>query len=136
MLSRYEDEIMSAVFSLCDGTGGCLVSPIEILSILPVKRKYTPEKVDGILYDLMCDGYFDLITSERKGEKMYVINLKENGYAYKRTSKQRQRYSFQNSTCIHRRRRNLCFRFDIKRYIRLKNRPDGRFLFAFFCGVC
>ena len=77
MLSRYEDEIMSAVFSLCDGTGGCLVSPIEILSILPVKRKYTPEKVDGILYDLMCDGYFDLITSERKGEKMYVINLKE-----------------------------------------------------------
>lgn len=91
MLDRNENMVMSAVFSLCDGTGGCLVSPVEILSILPVKRKYTPEKVDGILYDLMCDGYFDLITSERKGEKMYVINLKENGYAYKRTSKQRQR---------------------------------------------
>lgn len=91
MLSKYENEVMSAVYSLCDGTGGCLVSPLEILSLLPAKRKYSVEKIDGVLNDLMCDGYFDLITSERKGEKMYVINLKESGYAYKRNSKQRQR---------------------------------------------
>ena len=31
MLSRYENEVMSAVYSLCDGTDGCLVSPIDIL---------------------------------------------------------------------------------------------------------
>ncbi len=91
MLSKYENEVMSAVYSLCDGTGGCLVSPLDILSVLPAKRKYSVEKVDGILYDLMCDGYFDLITSERKGEKMYVINLKEHGFAYRRNAKQKQR---------------------------------------------
>ena len=91
MLDRNENMVMSAVFSLCDGTEGCLVSPYEILSLLPSRHKITPDVLDDILNALKCDGYFDLITSERKGEKMYVINLKENGYAYKRTSKQRQR---------------------------------------------
>lgn len=91
MLSKYENEVMAAVYSLCDGTESCLISPLEILSILPVKRKYSTEKVEKILHDLMCDGYFDLITSERKGEKMYVINLKESGFAYKRNAKQKQR---------------------------------------------
>ncbi len=47
--------------------------------------------MDDILNALKCDGYFDLINSERKGEKMYVINLRESGFAYKRTAKQRQR---------------------------------------------
>ena len=91
MLSKSENEVMSAVFSLCDGTDSCLVSPLDILSILPAKRNYSPERVDGILQDLMRDGYFDLITSERRGEKMYVINLKENGFSFKRNLKQRQR---------------------------------------------
>ncbi|HBN12972.1 MAG TPA: hypothetical protein DD415_05085 [Clostridiales bacterium] len=91
MLSKYENEVMAAVYSLCDGLDSCLVSPLEILSVLPEKRKYSLEKVDGILHDLMCDGYFDLITSERKGEKMYVINLKANGLSYKRNAKQKQR---------------------------------------------
>lgn len=91
MLSKNENEVMSAIYSLCDGTDGCLISPLDILSVLPSKRKYSPETVDGILNDLMRDGFFDLITSERKGEKMYVITLKENGIAYKRTAKQKQR---------------------------------------------
>lgn len=91
MLTKHENDVMSAVYSLCDGTESCLVSPLEILSLLPAKRKYNPEKVDGILHDLMRDGYFDLITSERKGEKMYVINLRDIGFAFKRSAKQRQR---------------------------------------------
>ncbi len=91
MLSRSENEVMSAVYSLCDGTEGCLISPLDILSVLPAKRKYSPDVIDGILNDLKCDGYFDLITSERKGEKMYVINLKETGFNFKRSAKQKQR---------------------------------------------
>ncbi len=91
MLSKSENEVMSAVYSLCDGLDGCLVSPLEILSVLPSKKKYNAEIIDGILNDLKSDGYFDLITSERKGEKMYVINLKESGLNYKRMAKQRQR---------------------------------------------
>lgn len=91
MLSKNENEVMAAVYSLCDGTDCCLISPLEILSLLPAKRKYTVDKVEKILHDLTCDGYFDLITSERKGEKMYVINLKEMGFAFKRNANQRRR---------------------------------------------
>lgn len=82
---------MSAVFSLCDGTEGCLVSPVDILSVMPSKRRVDADELDAILTTLQCNGYFDLIHSERKGEKMYVINLRESGFAWKRTSKQRQR---------------------------------------------
>lgn len=82
---------MRAVYDLCDGTDSCLISPAEILSLLSPKRKYTPEKVDCILRDLMHDGYFDLISSERRGEKMYVINLSDTGFSYKRTVSQRRR---------------------------------------------
>ncbi len=91
MLSKNENRVMSAVYSLCDGTEGCLVSPLDILSLLPSKNRLSPERLDDILNALKCDGYFDLISSERKGEKMYVINLKENGFAYKRTARQKQR---------------------------------------------
>ena len=91
MLSRSENEVMGAVYSLCDGTEGCLVSPIDIISVLPSRRRYKPDELDEILNALQCDGYFDLIYSERKGEKMYVINLKESGFSWKRNSKQRQR---------------------------------------------
>ena len=34
--------------------------------------------------ELALDNYFELLSSERKGEKMYVISLRANGYAYKR----------------------------------------------------
>lgn len=82
---------MAAVYSLCDGTDGCLASAMDILSVMPSKRKIRADELENILTALQCDGYFDLIRSERKGEKMYVINLKESGFAWKRASKQRQR---------------------------------------------
>lgn len=90
-MDRNENMVMSAVYSLCDGTDGCLVSAADILSILPARHKVNAQSLDEILTALQCDGYFDMILSERKGEKMYVINLKESGFAYKRTAKQRQR---------------------------------------------
>lgn len=90
MLSKEENRIMAAVYSLCDGTEGCLVSQRDILAVLP-EKKVKAEELDGLLDALRRDGYFDLISSERKGEKMYVITLKESGFAWKRASKQKQR---------------------------------------------
>ena len=52
MLSRSENEIMRAVYDLCDGTDGCLVSPVDILCLLPPKRKYDIPKIDSVLHDL------------------------------------------------------------------------------------
>lgn len=91
MLSKNENEVMAAVYSLCDGTEGCLVSPLDILAVMPSKRRVDLDELDAILNTLHCNGYFDLIHSERKGEKMYVINLKESGFAYNRTRRQKQR---------------------------------------------
>lgn len=81
---------MSAVYCLCDGTDGCLISPLDIMSILPAGRKYTVGRLDDALDALKADGYLDVIPSERKGEKMYVISLKENGLAFKRQERQRR----------------------------------------------
>ena len=69
--------VMSAVYELCDGTDCCLISRADILSLMPKKAEFSSESLDDILFSLHVDGYFDLITSERKGERMYVIT-----YAY------------------------------------------------------
>ena len=91
MLSRRESLVMNAVYELCDGTDSCLISRSDITSLLPKKVAFTEEGLDDTLVALHVDGYFDLITSERKGERMYVITLKESGYAFRRSQKQRRR---------------------------------------------
>lgn len=90
MLNRYENDVMRAVYCLCDGTDGCLISPLDIMSILPAGRRYSMQRVDDALNALKTDGYLDIISSERKGEKMYVISLKESGLAFKRQQRQRR----------------------------------------------
>ncbi|MBQ7948464.1 MAG: hypothetical protein IJ284_01740 [Clostridia bacterium] len=91
MLNRRENEVMCAVYTLCHEKGVCLISPAELLALLPARKKYTEEKLEDILQQLSLDDYFELLSSERKGEKMYVISLRSNGYAYKRCSLQQKR---------------------------------------------
>ena len=91
MLNRRESEVMGAVYSLCKDKGICLVSPTELMDLLPPRKKYTEEQVEKILGALALDDYFQLLSSERKGEKMYVISLHASGYAYKRYSLQQRR---------------------------------------------
>lgn len=94
MLNKRETEVMNVIFSLCHETGVGLFSPAEILDMLPKKRNYTEENVETILSELALDNYFELLASERKGEKMYVISLRSNGYAFKRGYVQRRRDAF------------------------------------------
>ncbi len=91
MLNRQENEVMRAVYELCGGRESCLVSPYDILSVLPAKRRYTADKVDSILHSLELDDYFELLESDRKGEKVYVVTLRPNGLAYRRGSVQMRR---------------------------------------------
>ncbi len=91
MLNRREIEVMNRVYSLCHEKGVCLISPMEFLSLLPKNKSYTEESLENILGELSLDGYFELLSSERKGEKMYVISLRESGYAFKRTYAQMRR---------------------------------------------
>ncbi len=91
MLNKRETEVMDRVYALCHEKGVCLVSPTELISLLPIRKNYTEEGVEGILNELALDGYFELLSSERKGEKMYVISLRANGYAFKRSYAQMRR---------------------------------------------
>ena len=90
-MTRYENDVMRAVYCLCDGTDGCLISPLDIMSILPERKNYNQDRLDDALAALQIDGYLDVISSERKGEKMYVISLKESGLAYRRNERQKRK---------------------------------------------
>ncbi len=91
MLNKKETEVMDRIYTLCHEKGVCLVSPAELIALLPLRKSYTEESVEGILNELALDGYFELLSSERKGEKMYVISLRANGYAFKRSYAQLRR---------------------------------------------
>ncbi len=91
MLSKREAEVMGAVYELCHDKGVCLIAPTELLSLLPKHKKYTEEILESVLQALSMDDYFELLSSERKGEKMYVISLRSNGFAFKRYAAQLRR---------------------------------------------
>ncbi len=91
MLNLREREIMSVIYSLCEGTGRCLASPKEILRMLPKKRKLTEERLEKILRELELDDYFELLSSDRKGEKMYVVTLHSAGVSFKRETEKQKR---------------------------------------------
>ncbi len=91
MLTRVETEVMNRVYALCHEKGVCLISPAELMAMLPARKSYTEDGVEHILNELALDGYFELLSSERKGEKMYVISLRASGYAFKRGFQQMRR---------------------------------------------
>ena len=91
MLNKRENDVMNAVYALCHEKGVCLISPAELLALLPTRKGYTEEKLDELLSQLALDDYFELLSSERKGEKMYVLSLRTKGQAYRRCSLQQRR---------------------------------------------
>ena len=91
MLNRKESEVMKEVFSLCGEEGKCLVAAADLLRALPRKEKFTEEGLERTLRALELDDYFEMISSDRKGEKMYVISLHPKGAAYRRSAVQLRR---------------------------------------------
>ena len=91
MLNKKESEVMNAVFSACEGDGLCLISPKELLALLPPRKKYTEEALDKILHELALDDYFQLLSTQKRGEKTYVISLHASGLAFRRNSSKQRR---------------------------------------------
>lgn len=95
MLNRTEHEVMSVIYGLCAGEGRCLIFPREVLSHFARKKSaFTEEKLEKVMRALELDGYFELLSSDRKGEKMYVITLRSKGYAFRRLYEQERRRFF------------------------------------------
>ncbi len=90
-LNRREDEVMNAVFTLAGGRERMLASPYELLALLPPRAGFDEDKLERTLRALELDGYFELIASERKGERVYVFHMREAGLGYKREGSRRKR---------------------------------------------
>ena len=91
MLSRRESEVMKRIYALCKEQGICLVTAAELCSGLKRGERWTEDELERTLLDLKADHYFDLLYSERKGEKTYVITLQPEGYAFPRAELQMRR---------------------------------------------
>ena len=83
-LNKRETAGMGAVFRLSGGKERFLVSLYEIIAILPPRASYGEEQVERTLRALELDGYFELIESDRKGERVFVVHMKEAGLSYRR----------------------------------------------------
>ena len=90
-MNKKESEVMKAVCLACETDGLCLISPNELMALLPPRRKYTEESLDKILHELALDDYFGLLSTQKKGEKTYVISLHASGLAFRRNSSQQRR---------------------------------------------
>lgn len=91
MLTKQENQVMSTIYELCREKESCLISPSELINMLPEKLNFDESKIKRILNSLELDDYFDIIYSDRKGEQIYCITLHTKGFAYKRTSQQVKR---------------------------------------------
>lgn len=87
---------MNIVCDLC-GTGRtCLCSSWDFLHFFSPRERMDEGKLEKTLCDLQSDGYLDVVFSERKGERMYVLSLRGDVQAFRRESLQWKR--------------NVCFR--------------------------
>lgn len=92
MLNKSEHTVMKTVYGLCRADGKCLISPKELLSKLAFAGKnFSEEKLERVLRALELDGYFELLSSDRKGEQMYVITMRAKGFAFQRSYEQEKR---------------------------------------------
>ena len=82
---------MGAVFRLSEGKERFLVAPYELMSHLPARLNFDEGKLYATLRSLEMDGYFELVESERKGEKVLVFIMHDLGRAYQRNDRQRRR---------------------------------------------
>lgn len=86
-LNAREDEVLRVMLALAAGKTRFLAAPCEVLAALSPKRGYDEEKLERVLRSLETDGYFELIATDRKGEKTYVVEMREKGTSYLRAAR-------------------------------------------------
>ncbi len=82
---------MLAVYGVCLEKATQLISPVDLIRLSGVQG-ITQNKLERIMEDLSADGYFDLIYSDRRGERIYCVTLTDKGKGYSRERKVHKRY--------------------------------------------
>ncbi|MBO7345706.1 MAG: hypothetical protein J6U92_07210 [Clostridia bacterium] len=91
MLSKIENKVMHAVYGVCYEKATQLISPVDLIRLSGVVG-LTQSKLERVMEDLSSDGYFDLIYSDRRGERIYCVTLTDKGKGYNREKRAQQRY--------------------------------------------
>ena len=84
---------MKAVYyKAVEKDGTCLISQNDLLASMPYTFQFKKSELSPALKSLVSEGYFELITTEKKGEEYYCITLQKGGYdfAYQIAKEKRQ----------------------------------------------
>lgn len=90
MLSKTENRIMCYISSEAKTKDSLLLNPTDVLSRLGLKG-VSVSQLEGCLEGLSADGYFDLIYSDRHGERVYCILVTNRGKHFERNGQQIKR---------------------------------------------
>ncbi len=84
-------EIMRALLTLAAGRTRFLASPAEIAALLPKNLPHGDDAIDRGLSALSDGGYIDVVSTDRKGERTYAVELTGRGAGYFREALERRR---------------------------------------------
>ena len=91
MVTTTEREVMKIIYNGCGGKKSCLLSYQDIIQALPEKHKIDETTLKKVLKSLELDDYYEIIDSDRKGEKMLCFNLHLKGQSFLRDMTQTKR---------------------------------------------
>lgn len=92
MINRVQRAVMTAVYNkAADKNGTCLIRPIDLLQSIPYGVRFDREELPAYLRSLEIDDYFEVIETDKKGDKYYCFTLHQNGYAFIRQLKSEKR---------------------------------------------
>ncbi len=86
MLSNKERKVLNCILNQLQDKNSLLISPSDLIKIVDVEN-LSISQLDKIMEALKMDGYFDLVYSDRHGERIYCIVLAEKGKGYNRSVK-------------------------------------------------
>jgi len=66
------------------------MTPKEILSSILPKYELTAKQLEAAMKNIALDGYIEMQHSDKKGNLVYVVTLKQKGEAYQREKDERR----------------------------------------------
>ncbi len=88
ILSKTEKKVMETIYQASNKKSGeCLISPYEIFEKVNLDIKMNQEDLEESIRTLEIDEYFTNTIADRKGEKVYCLNLTSKGKAFARNEK-------------------------------------------------
>ena len=92
MLNKNEKIVMQIIYDkMSDSKRSVILTEGDIFAQIPKKAKIELGDLRDILQQLAIDEYFELIHTEKKGEPVMVISLKQKGIAFERSIVQQKR---------------------------------------------